>query len=249
MIITISGQYGSGGNEIGQALAEKLGYRVLDSQLVIRAREIFQASTDGARPAWWPSRYNEPFYEEDDIPAPGTAYEQAKFRLKTDLLDNTEQFEDLGAAADPVRKAMLSAQSQAILEYVEGGNCIIFGKCSNYILRGRPDTIHVFTTAELDCRVKRIMNIYNLTMDKVKGARWFPPAYVVRNAGAFVNMSRATALDLIESTDHRRAACYEFITGEQWGYAPGFDFMLDGSGDLTAHIEMLAAEVAKREKA
>ena len=28
MIITISGQYGSGGNEIGQAVADKLGYRV-----------------------------------------------------------------------------------------------------------------------------------------------------------------------------------------------------------------------------
>lgn len=45
MIITISGQYGSGGNEIGQAVAEKLGYRILDSQLVVRAREIFKETT------------------------------------------------------------------------------------------------------------------------------------------------------------------------------------------------------------
>ena len=67
MIITISGQYGSGGNEIGQAVADKLGYRVLDSQLVIRAREIFKESTGGEKPVWWPSRYNEPFCEEDDV--------------------------------------------------------------------------------------------------------------------------------------------------------------------------------------
>ena len=249
MIITISGQYGSGGNEIGQAVADKLGYRVLDSQLVIRAREIFKESTGGEKPVWWPSRYNEPFCEEDDVPLLGTAYEQAQFKLQTDLLGPAGQLEVLGDAAEPARRAMLSAQTQAIEEYIEGGNCVILGKCSNFILRGREDTLHVFTRAELESRIHRIMNLYNLTMDKVKGARWVPPAYFVRNAGMFVNMSRDAALSLIETTDHRRAACYEFITGEQWGHEPGFDFMLDGTNpDLSAHVDTLLHEIQRREK-
>ena len=248
MIITISGQYGSGGNEIGQAVAEKLGYRILDSQLVVRAREIFKETTGGEKPAWWPSRYNEPFYEEDDVPIPGTAYEQAKFKLQTDLIGPTEQLEILGSAAEPMQRAMYAAQKQAILEYVEGGDCVILGKCSNFVLRDRKDAIHVFTKADLESRIRRIMNLYNLTMDKVKGARWIPPAYFVRNAGAFFNMSRDTALELIEQTDHRRASCYEFITCEQWGCSSAFDFVFDGSNlDLTGPINILLTEIEKRE--
>jgi hypothetical protein len=250
MIITISGQYGSGGNEIGQALAERLGYRILDSQLVARARELFVASRGGERPVWWPSRYDQPFCEEDDLPVIGTAYDQARFKLRTDLLDSSPELKELGPEADEVRKEMLEAQSKAILEYTEGGNCVVLGKCSNFVLRGQPGTLHVFTTAELESRIKRIRNLYNLTMDKVTGSRWTPPAYALRNAYSFLNMSRDTAVELIQATDQRRASIYEFITGEQWGGPQSYDLLLDGSDkDLTPHVDRLAAEVAAREAA
>lgn len=241
MIYTISGQYGSGGNEIGQQLAERLGYRILDSQLVIRAREIFTEESGGAYPQWWPSRNHQVFDEEDDIPLPGTAYEQAQFKLQTDLIGSTKPFEELGTAADSVRKAMLDAQTKAIMEYIEGGNCVILGKCSNFILRGREDTINVFTIADLNARIKRIQNIYNVTMDIFKGARWHPSAYMVRNAGQFYNMKREVAENLIENTDHRRASCYEFITGEKWGDESKFEYYFNCTGeDLSSYVDLLA---------
>lgn len=160
MIITISGQYGSGGNEIGSRLAEILNYKMLDSQLVVRAREIYtEISGSTEKPIWWPSRYHTPFHEEDDFPHPGTPYEQAEFKLKTDLIATDTSFENLGPVADKVRKAMLDAQSKAILEFAEEGNCILFGKCSNFVLRDRKDAIHAFSTADLDVRIKRIRNL------------------------------------------------------------------------------------------
>jgi len=248
MIITFSGQYGSGGNEIGTAIAEKLGYRLLDSQLVIRAREIFTEETGGGKPAWWPSRYGQPFFEEDDIPIPGTAYEQAQFRLETDLIGSTEQFETLGTAADSVREAMLSAQTKAIEEYTEGGNCVIFGKCANFVLRNHPDALHIFVSGDLEQRIKRICNLYNVTMDKVVGARWMPPAYALRDAGRFINMSRHEALSLIETTDHRRASCYEFITGEKWGAKEDYDLFINtDSKHLDKYVEEVMAEIEKRQ--
>lgn len=251
MIITISGQYGSGGNEVGIRLAELLNYRMLDAQLVIRAREIYTAkSGSGEKPSWWPSRYNMPFYEEDDIPAPGTAYEQAEFKLKTDLIDAGAAFDDLGPESEGVRRAMLEAQSESILEYVESGNCIILGKCSNFVLRDRKDAVHVFATADLDVRINRIMHLYNITMDKVRGAKWMPPAYVIRNAGRFINMDATTAEELIRSTDKRRAVCYEFITGEKWGDLERFDFHLVGNDhNLDAQTDSLLKFIRERETA
>lgn len=248
MIISISGQYGSGGNEIGIAIAERLGYRLLDSQLVTRAREIFTEETGGGKPAWWPSRYGQPFFEEDDLPVPGTAYEQAQFRLQTDLIGSTEQYESLGSAADSIRQAMLSAQTRAIEEYIEGGNCVIFGKCSNYVLRDHPDSLHIFVSGDLEQRIKRICNLYNVTMDKVKGARWMPPAYAVRNAGRFINMSRGDALNLIDTTDHRRASCYEFITGEKWGGEEHYDmFIKTETKKLDKYIDQVMDAIEKKQ--
>ena len=248
MIITISGQYGSGGNEIGTALAEKLGYRLLDSQLVIRAREIFTEETGGGKPSWWPSRYGQPFHEEDDFPVLGTAYEQARFRLQTDLLGSTEQFEELGTAALSVRQAMLSAQTKAIEEYTEGGDCIIFGKCANYILRDREDAFHVFVTGDFDSRTKRIRNLYNVTMDRVKGARWMPPAYALRDAGRFINMSVSDAHCLIATTDYRRASCYEFITCRQWGAKNDYDLFIETkTQNLDKHVDEILALIAEKQ--
>ena len=196
MIITISGQYGSGGNEIGKALAEKLGYRILDSQLVIRAREIFNAHSGGEKPVWWPSRNNEVFDEHDDIPELDCAYEQAKFRLQTDLIAPTQQYAVLGKDAEKYQAAMLYAQTRAIMEYIEDGNCIIFGKCSNFILRGRKDAIHIFTKADTESRIKRIMNLYNAPSEMKKAERWSPTAYSFEDTGNFKNMTKYTVQEV-----------------------------------------------------
>ncbi|MCL1828334.1 MAG: cytidylate kinase-like family protein [Oscillospiraceae bacterium] len=256
MIITISGQYGSGGSDVGVRLAKLLNYRILDSQLVIRAREIYTATCGSSeKPGWWPSRYNIPFYEGDDTPSVGTAYEQAEFKLKTDLIDPNVAYEDLGSDADGVRKAMLDAQSKAIIECAGNGNCIALGKCSNFALRGRPDAVHVFSTADLDVRVKRIMNLYNWLdspdmPESGSGAAWMPPSYMLHDAGLFVNMSRSTVENLIHTTDKRRAACYEFITGEKWGDLETYDYHLSGNDlNLNEQTEKLLRIIREREAA
>ena len=251
MIITISGQYGSGGSEVGIRLAELLKYRILDSQLVIRAREIYTSkSGSGEKPDWWPSRYNIPFHEADDLPAPGTAYEQAEFTLKTDLIDPDVAYKDLGPEAAGVRKAMLDAQSAAILECAEHGNCIALGKCSNFVLRGCPDSVHVFSTADWEKRVKRVTNLFNWLDNPSEGAAWVPPAYMLHDAGLYVNMSRGTVEDLIRTTDRRRASCYEFITGEKWGDLDTYDYHLVGNDIDTEELtQKLLRFITEREAA
>ena len=240
MIITITGQYGSGGEQIGRRLAEILNYRVLDSELVIRAREIYAATYGNTdKPIWWPSRHDTLFYHADDIPNLSVAYKQAEFALQTDLIfSDMSYLEELGPEADDIRKAMLDAQTKAILEYAETRNCILFGKCSNFVLRDRPDAIHAFATADLDVRITRIMNLYNVLSDDKRGGKKRSSLLYSILSKKMVNMDREAARDLIYTTDKRRATCHEFITGEKWGDPKKFDFLISGNNlDLEEETE------------
>ena len=249
MIITISGQYGSGGDEVGTRLAEILGYKIFESQLVLRAREIYTAAYGGTeKPALQHGSHNTVFHDEDNPPRPGTAYEHAEFKLKADLIYLDAEFEDLGPETDSIRQAVLDAQTKAVFEYAAGGNCVLFGKGSDYILRQRQDAIHIFSKADIEVRVKRVMNLYNLTMGKKRGG-WMQPAYAVQEAEQFVNMGRGAARELIYTTDRRRAAYYEFISGEKWGDPKKFDYIISGNDpDMEKQTDLLLQFVRDKEK-
>ena len=232
MIITISGQYGSGGNEVGRRLAEILGYRVFDSQIIVRAREIYsEISKSADKPDWWPDKSLEPYNEVHDFPRLGSALGQAELKLKTDRIITEGAFGGYGSETENFRRAMLEAQTKAVLEYAEGGECIIFGKCSDYILHGRNDAIRAFSTAEMEVRINRIMNLYNMNMDRMGGSKWLPPSYTLQEAGQFINMERNEAIALIYSTDRRRSELYEFLTGLKWGDPKNSDYQIVGNDE------------------
>ena len=245
MIITISGQYGSGGDEVASRLAEILGYRIIDSKLVKKARELFTATYGSAeKPA---PHFGSLHYSGDDLPRPGTAQERAESALYTDLIYLDAEFDDLGEDTDTIRKAVLDVQSKVVFEYAESGNCILLGKGSDFILRGYPDAIHVFSKADLDIRIERIMNLYNLHMGKIRGIGWMRPAYAVQEAGQYVNMERSAARELILNTDRRRRAYYEFITEEKWGDPKNFDFIISGNEqDIQNQTDLLLQFIRDR---
>ena len=236
MIITISGQFGSGVTEIGESLADILGYKVYDTQLVMRAREIYKTSIDDTdRPMLWPSGFITPFNDEDEYPQSGTAYDQAEAEINTDFISTDMSFEHMGETAGEVRKNMMEAQTKAVLEFAEGGNCIFFGKGTDFILRGYPNSVHAFSRADLDIRIKRIMNRYNMTTEKMKSS-WLLPSYSVQDAAQFINMGRKQATELVHSADYKRVAYYEFLTGEKWGDPEKYDYLIFGN-DLNIEKE------------
>ncbi|MCL2366286.1 MAG: cytidylate kinase-like family protein [Oscillospiraceae bacterium] len=248
MIITISGQYGSGGNEVGMRLAEIMGYRVFDAQLIVRAREIYtQTGMRDDRPSWWPNLSLKPYDEDDIFPSLGTALGQAELELKSDQMTSDSSFAHLGSEADHFRRAMLESLTGAVMECSEGGDCILFGKCSDFILRGVPDTIHVFSTADMDVRISRIMSQYNLNLDNVGGSQWLAPSYTLQEAGQLLNMERRDALELMYTTDKRRADLFEFLTGERWGDLERFDYHIVGDElNLDVQTSLLLEFVRKK---
>lgn len=135
-IITIGRQFGSGGHEIGERLAENLNLPFYDNALIDIAVDYGNISSDELKNA--------------DEKRPGsllyTIFENSNAKTGYHL---------------PVQDAMYNLQSEVIRSLAEKESCIIVGRCAGYILKGRKDTISVFIHADMDYRIDRICSRQN----------------------------------------------------------------------------------------
>ena len=125
-IITVSREFGSGGRTIGRMVAEKLGYKFYDDEIIERvvvecglAREIVE-------------KYDE--------------YATHRNSLLYSLAVNT-----MGDAIHGLSFAnqVQIAQSKVIKEIADEGDCVIIGRGADYILRDRQDCFNVFVRADM----------------------------------------------------------------------------------------------------
>lgn len=136
-IITISREFGSGGRSIGKMLADQLGIKYYDKELVKQVAE-----ETGFDPA---------YIEEVGEHA------STKSRL-------SYWFSSPGVPG--VMKGMSAAdflwcmQRNVILKLAEQEPCVIVGRCADYILRDREDALHVFVHAPMEARAERIVKLY-----------------------------------------------------------------------------------------
>ena len=219
MLISINGLYGSGGNELGWALNEKLGWPVHDGELIQKAVSDSGVDLREATLA---------FYDEDGQGAEARPYGSAVLSLQLDVLPIAREEEEekkknyrsglLAAFMDTtsvnnregipaVRRKddierLRAAQTRAVLEASEPGNGIFFGRCSSFILRDRPDALRIFVCAGIDTCAGRI-------------------------AGKYGIKNRAEAEKLVKETNRRRAYYYEAFTGLTWDDPKNYDFCLN----------------------
>lgn len=137
-VITIEREYGSGGGEIAQKLAARLGWKLWDQLLT---QEIAQRMECDCRVV-------EPIEERKD---PGyyrllRAFMRGSFEGSA----NAARFKtvDTDCVRDVVKKL--------VPEIAREGNCVIVGRGSAYYLCSRPDAFHVFIYAPFPERVRRL---------------------------------------------------------------------------------------------
>ncbi|MBQ3111155.1 MAG: cytidylate kinase-like family protein [Clostridia bacterium] len=128
-IITIGRQYGSGGRMIGQKIAEDLGVKCYNSELLIEA-----AKESGL--------CQEVFEKIDEKPI------SAFLSFTAGKYDHGEM---------PLNHKVFLAQMQTIKKLAERESCVIVGRCADYVLRERDDVINVFISAPFEDRVKRVI--------------------------------------------------------------------------------------------
>ena len=141
-IITIARQYGSGGREIGEKVASKLGIPFYDRELITLA-----AKQSGMSPE---------IFEKAD--------EKATNSLLYSLMMGNYTFGSQVTPMNnlPINDKLFLAQSDIIRDIAEKGPCVIVGRCADYVLRENKNCLHVFIYADHFARMDRI--IKNMTL-------------------------------------------------------------------------------------
>ena len=146
-IITIGREFGSGGHEIGQKLADRLGIPLYDNRLVSMAAEELGVKTEDAERV-----------DESSLNTFVTGYTVTP-GMYTEFINAASYLPSFDT--EVYRK-----QTQIIKSLAEKGPCVIVGRCADYVLRDRDNCINVFICADKADRKKRIMELYGLNERK-----------------------------------------------------------------------------------
>ena len=176
-VITISREFGSGGRTIGKKVAEKLNIPCYDAELITKIAEK----------SGFDQEYLTRNSEENGGGWLGNVFIRGNYYGRSN--------EDY----------IWQAQSEVILDLASKEDCVIVGRCADYILKGKADLLTVFIHASEEKRIERITNVY--------GIRSEDPAKRLRDK------------------DKRRKAYHRFYTETEWGRAKHYTICLD-SGEI-----------------
>ena len=148
-IYTIGREFGSGGREVGEKLAAKLGIKLYDKEL------LQQAAKD--------SGFCEEIFENHD--------EKQTNSFLYSLVMDTYSVSGYSAAPFldmPLNHKVFLAQFETIKKIAEKESCVIVGRCADYALSDNPNCINVFIHADLDVRIKNVSRNLNITENKAR---------------------------------------------------------------------------------
>ena len=144
-VITISREFGSGGRSIGRAVAERLGYRFYDQEIIMQVAESSGLSKEIVE------KYDE------------YATHKNSFLYSIAVNAGSDGFGGLSLA-----NQVQIAQANVIKQLAEEGNCVIVGRGADYVLRDREDCLHVFIRADIQSRAERVVKMYGETDVKIE---------------------------------------------------------------------------------
>ena len=176
-IITISREFGSGGRELGKRLAEELGIHCYDHEII----ELI------AKEHGFDERYVANISEKCIEAAYPMTIGHRFAMPPVQIMDQGFQ--------------VAAAQQQIIENFAKQGDCVIVGRCADFILQDRTDCLKVFVHADMKFRADRIVRVYG-EREKSPEAR-------------------------LKEKDKRRAAYYHFYTDMKWGDAANYHVALD----------------------
>ena len=138
-IVTIEREYGSGGGEIAQRLAEQLGWKLWDQLLT---EEIAQLAECPKAVVEVREERNDPLYYRLFKSFLRGSYEGSLNAHKLKLVDS---------------EGILKLTQRVVHSAARSGNSVIVGRGAQHFLRNRPDTLRVFLYAPKEDKVRRLL--------------------------------------------------------------------------------------------
>ena len=193
-IITISRDFGSGGLEIATKLSERLGVPVYNKNITDIAAE-----RSGIRKSY--------FDKVDEQPTDSFLYTLAVNALS--LTANLNPY-DNALSSDK----LFNLQAEVIREIAGSQDCVIVGRCADYILRDEPDCVNIFITAPIGFRTQRIMESEKL--------------------------DEKEAQKLIETTDKKRDSYVKYYAGHNRRDLSAYDLVINsGAIGIEKVVELI----------
>lgn len=137
-VITISREYGSGGHEIGQRIAQDLGIKFYDRDLIRLVANVSGMSEKTVS-------------EKEQQMSSSLLYQM--------VMQDYEAPIEKSLSTDD---ALFVAQSRVIRKLVEDESCVIVGRCADYILRERGNCINIFLHASTERKIERAVAEHGL---------------------------------------------------------------------------------------
>ncbi len=200
-IITIGRQFGSGGRSIGEKLSKKLGVSFYDKELISLA-----AKESGVDP--------QVFEGVDEKAANSLLYS-----LSMGMYSFGSGFPAMGDL--PVNDKLYLLQHKIIQQIAEKENCVIVGRCADYVLRNNPNCVNIFIYANMEFRKEQSVQKHGIDAEHAE--------------------------HIINKTDKSRANYYSFYSGRKWGMVENYDLCIDSSKlDEEKIVDLIAEYVRAR---
>lgn len=148
LVITIGRESGSAGRHIGQMLAEDLGIKCYDKELLTLA-----AKNSGL--------CEELFRTHDEKPTSSFLYSLVMDSYSAGY--STSGYLDM-----PINHKLFLAQFDTIKKLAEEESCVIVGRCADYALAEYPNMVSIFICGEEKDKIRHLMERHDVTEAKAK---------------------------------------------------------------------------------
>ena len=194
-IITIGREFGSGGRELGRRIAEELGIQYYDKEILQEISKDTELSEE---------------YLKSIVDKKPTFLFPITIGRSLSPLANDYHIKQM--------QTVYQSQSNIIRELAERSDCVMIGRCADYILRDM-HPCRIFVYADMESRIRRCQE------RKAEGE----------------NLTDKEMRSKILSIDKNRSRHYEDFTGQKWGDRVHYDFCINTTG---ADIKEIAPHIA-----
>ena len=198
-IITIGREFGSGGRELGKRLADHLGIAYYDKEIIEEISKRTQLAE---------------------------SYVHAIVEQKTSAIIPITVGRSFHAVGNDYMlkqyTAVYTEQANVLREMAEKSDCIIVGRCADYILKDHTPT-RLFVYANMDAKLKRCRE----------------------KADEHEDLSDRDLKKKILKIDKNRAKYYQYYTGQRWGERTNYDICVNTSAVPVKELAEALAHLLK----
>ena len=197
-IITIGREFGSGGREFGRRLAEELGYEYYDKEII---QEISKKTS-----------LSEEYIQE--------VVEKTPHNLYPITIGQSLRYASNYQLSQV--QTVFQAQCEILKSLAEKSNCVIVGRCADYILK-EYNPFKIFVYATLESKINRCLS-------RVDEYEDYTPKKLRK---------------LIKKIDKERARYYDFYAGQKWGDKANYDLCINTTDTEIKKIVPIVAKMIK----